>query len=322
MALFLSRKKIARIEVISGNRLISGYMEEMNMNYETKPLTEEEEGLIEKTINEYADSMAPSEPRTVEEKLVFKVADEKGKLIGGCVVNIHAWGRAVLAQLWVDGQYRRHGLGSMLIRAAEKAAREKGCYYLCLGTADYMARPLYEKHGFRVFTVNQDIPRGHVCWSLSKRLDKGAPDYIPTNNTAAERYHVEPGSREDAEIIDRGLEQFSAEVVPDRHEYIPLSKKLVDRDGRLIAAVVAGIDVDDAADIDGIWVEEPCRGQGIGSYLMGEIEREARDNGAYVILSGCCDWVSGFFFKNGYTARGELPDYPKGHTAYELEKRI
>ena len=69
-------------------------------------------------------------------------------------------------------------------------------------------------------------------------------------------------------------------------------------------------------------MEEPCRGQGIGSYLMGEIEREARDNGAYVILSGCCDWVSGFFFKNGYTARGELPDYPKGHTAYELEKRI
>ena len=42
----------------------------------------------------------------------------------------------------------------------------------------------------------------------------------------------------------------------------------------------------------------------------------------YVILSYCCDWVSEFFFANGFTPRGELRDYPKGHTAYELEKRI
>ena len=29
-----------------------------------------------------------------------------------------------------------------------------------------------------------------------------------------------------------------------------------------------------------------------------------------------------FFFNNGFAARGELTDYPRGHTAYELEKRI
>lgn len=237
-------------------------------------------------------------------------------------MHIHAWGRAVLAKLWVDGRYRRHGLGSMLIRTAENAAREKNCYYLCLGTADYMARPLYEKHGFRVFTVNRDIPTGHVSWSLSKRLDKGVPDYIPTDNSASERYRVRPGSREDAEIIGKGLEEFCVEVVPDRHEYITLSRKLVDRDGHMIAAVIAGVDGDDTAEIDGIWVAESCRRQGLGTYLMGEIEREAKEAGAYVLLSYCCDWVSGFFFANGYAARGELPDYPKGHTAYELEKRI
>ncbi|MBR3107678.1 MAG: GNAT family N-acetyltransferase [Clostridia bacterium] len=33
---------------------------------------------------------------------------------------------------WTNG-YRRQGLGSMLIRAAENAAREKNCYYLCFG---------------------------------------------------------------------------------------------------------------------------------------------------------------------------------------------
>jgi len=49
---------------------------------------------------------------------------------------------------------------------------------------------------------------------------------------------------------------------------------------------------------------------------------EAKENGAYVILSDCCDWTAGFFFNNGFAARGELTDYPRGHTAYELEKRI
>ena len=292
------------------------------MQYEIKPLPEEEEDLIEKKIHAYADSMAPQEPHTEEETLVFKAEDAEGTLVGGCGVNIHEWGRAVLAQLWVDERYRHHGLGSMLIRAAEAAAREKGCYYLCLGTADYMARPLYEKHGFRVFTVNRDIPMGHVSWSLSKRLDKGIPDYIPTDNTAAERYPVKPGSEEDATIIGRGLEEFCVEVVPDNHEYIPLSRKLVDADGNRIAAVLCGIEEDDAAFIDGIWVEEPYRRQGLGSRLFAEIEREAKENGAYVILSYCCDWVSGFFFRNGFTPRGELPDYPRGHTAYELEKRL
>ena len=185
----------------------------MNMKYEIKPLTEEEETFIEEKINVYGDSMAPSEPHTEEEQLFFKVEDEDKNVIGGCVVNIHAWGRAVLAQLWVDGQYRRHGLGSMLIRAAENAAREKNCYYLCLGTTDFQARPLYEKHGFHVFTINKDIPMGHVSWSLSKRLDKNIPDYIPTNNTAAEHYQVKAGSKEDARIIDKGLDEFCARCV-------------------------------------------------------------------------------------------------------------
>lgn len=292
------------------------------MDFKTMPLTGEEEGLIEKKIIQYADSMAPSFPHTERESLVFKAEDGEGKVIGGCVLSICEWGRAVLARLWVDGRHRHHGLGSMLIRAAENTAREKGCYYLCLGTADYMARPLYEKHGFRVFTVNRDIPEGHISWSLSKRLDKGVPDYIPTDNTAAERYHVGPGSEEDAEIIGRGLGTFCEEVVPGRHEYIPLSRKLVDADGNLIAAVICGVDEDDTTGMDGIWVEERYRGQGIGTRLFGEVEHEAKEKGAYVILSSCCDWVSGFFFRNGFTPRGELEDYPKGHTAYELEKRI
>ena len=210
----------------------------------------------------------------------------------------------------------------MLIRAAEDAARKKGCYYLCLGTMDFQARPLYEKHGFRVFTINKDVPRGHDSGSLSKRLDRDFPEYVPTNNTAAKRYEVKVGGKEDADIIGDGLDRYCDMFVQDKHEYITLSKKLVDKGGNIIAAVVAGVEGDDTAYIDGVWVEEHYRGQGIGSYLIGVIEREAKDAGAYVVLSYCCDWVSDFFFKSGYKVRGALDDYPKGHRAFELEKRL
>lgn len=73
---------------------------------------------------------------------------------------------------------------------------------------------------------------------------------------------------------------------------------------------------------DDIWVEEQYRRQGIDSWLMGEVEREAKESNAYIITFYCCNWGSDFFFHNGFTPRGKLEDYPKGHTAYELEKRI
>ena len=43
------------------------------MKYEIKPLTEEEEALIEKKIGEYADSMAPAEPHTLYINLILNI---------------------------------------------------------------------------------------------------------------------------------------------------------------------------------------------------------------------------------------------------------
>ncbi|MBR6186161.1 MAG: hypothetical protein IKQ41_07845 [Clostridia bacterium] len=54
---------------------------ETNMPYEIKPLTEEEEALVEKKIIAYADAIAPLEPRTEEEQLIFRIADEKGRVL-------------------------------------------------------------------------------------------------------------------------------------------------------------------------------------------------------------------------------------------------
>jgi GNAT superfamily N-acetyltransferase len=293
------------------------------MDYEIKPLSSEEEGLIEEKIAAYGYEAAPPEPGTPEEqRLVYKALNGEGRIAGGCILNIHGWGRAVLACLWVDEPCRGQGLGSVLIRQAQHAVKEKGCYYLCLGTMDFQARPLYEKHGFKVFTVNKNVPRGHDSWSLCKRLDAGTPDYVPENNAAEALYTIVPGNKEDADVICDGLNRYCNSILPDEHEDIELSRKLVLPDGSMAAGISAFVDGYDVGYIESVWVEEPYRRQGLGSRLLKETERTAKENGAYLLQTYACDWNADFFMKNGYAVRGTLEDYPKGHRSYELEKRI
>ena len=293
------------------------------MDYEIMPLSPEEEDLIEEKIAAYGYQVSPPAPGTpAEQRLIYKAIDGDGGIAGGCIVNIHTWGRAVLACLWVDEPYRGQGLGSVLIRTAQRAAREKGCYILCLGTIDFQARPLYEKHGFQVFTVNKNVPRGHNSWSLCKRLDCQAPDYVPKNNAAETRFAIEPGTKEDARVICNGLGAYCEAILPDEHDDIELGFKLVDPDGAMIAGISASVDGWDAGYIENVWVEAPYRLQGLGSRLLKETEREAKKNGAYILQTCACDWNADFFFKNGYAVRGTLEDYPKGHRSYELEKRL
>ena len=108
--------------------------------------------------------MAPSGPHSEEEQLVFKVEDEDGKVVGGCVVDIHPWSRAVLAQLWVDESCRHHGLGSMLIRTAENAA----CVipsYCCDWVSGFFFQNRFTPRG-----KLEDYPKGHTAYELEKRI--------------------------------------------------------------------------------------------------------------------------------------------------------
>jgi GNAT superfamily N-acetyltransferase len=73
--------------------------------------------------------------------------------------------------LWVAPEERGRGLGSRLLRAAEEEAVARGCRVAFLGTADYQARPFYERHGYRVFgTLERALPGGHRIFHLAKTL--------------------------------------------------------------------------------------------------------------------------------------------------------
>ena len=287
------------------------------MEYKIEALTEEEAGYIGEKIN----GIVPREVEAEEEKFVLKIENETGEMIGGCIATAYEyhWSRMFLNDLWVDERYRHHGIGSMILREVERIAREKGCRVVTLGTASFMARPFYEKHGYTVFTTLKN-PNGYISYSLVKYLDRDTPDYVPTDNSGT-RFKLSFGSEDDAERILNGLDAYSEAYVQEC-ETVDFDKKLVDKDGRFAAGVIADADKGEIGSVDALFVEEPLRRQGLGTYLLKEAEKFAKENGASMVITSAGDWNVGFFRKNGYLIRGELKDVPKGHNCYELYKMI
>ena len=293
------------------------------MKYDIKPCTEEDADFIEEKLEAINHSIVPPEEDGENEDLVFKIVDDEGNTIAGCILIIDSWKIAELDIIWVDEKYRRKGLGSALIREAEKAARERGCYVMILGTFDFQARPLYEKHGYSLCGTVRDFPRGHENYTLIKHLDQSYQEPSLSKDLPT-RFEISPGNEDDAEFIIKGLDEYNTSQAARNHKkYIPLEKKLLDADGNLIAAIFAGVGRWNSFEIDMIWVDEPYRNQGIGSELLAETEREAKEYGAYFALAeGLLDWQTGFFKKNDYMTVGTLNDCPKGHSMHVLEKRF
>ncbi|MBR4461509.1 MAG: GNAT family N-acetyltransferase [Erysipelotrichaceae bacterium] len=287
------------------------------MDYRIENLTKEDAEYIGKKINE----IVPHEVDADEEEFVLKVENENGEIIGGCIAEAYEyhWSRVLLEELWVDECYRHQGIGSMIIREVERIAREKGCRVVTLGTASYMARPFYEKHGYTVFTTLKKA-NGYIDYSLVKYLDKDTSNYVPTNNSGT-WFKVSLGNEDDADAIQDGLDKYDEAYEP-KYENVGFYKKLVDKDGRFAAGVIADVNKDAYGFVEALFVEELLKNQGLGTYLLKEVEKQAKENGASMILTSAGDWNVDFFKKNGYLVRGELKDVPKGHDCYELFKNI
>ncbi|CAL9505257.1 hypothetical protein SUDANB6_03531 [Streptomyces sp. enrichment culture] len=73
-----------------------------------------------------------------------------------------------------------------------------------------------------------------------------------------------------------------------------------------------------------LWVDDRHRGAGLGSRLLAEAERVARDDrGCRAARLETWDFQApGFYRKRGYEVVGVIPDYPPGITEYTLTKAL
>ena len=125
-------------------------------------------------------------------------------------------------------------------------------------------------------------------------------------------------------IIDR-LVEYNLAKVPAKQKFLfeTLDKKITDDNGRIIAGCVARMYCWNVTYIDTLWVDETYRGKGLGSQLLTEVERTAKENGCYLIHLDTFDFqAKEFYKKQGYEVFGILEDCPKEHCRYYLMKKI
>lgn len=76
-------------------------------------------------------------------------------------------------------------------------------------------------------------------------------------------------------------------------------------------------------DINYLWVEEEYRSLGIGSLLLAKSENEAkRHQCTKAMLTTFSFQAKDFYLKYGYSAAGQVEDYPPGSVYYTLVKNL
>lgn len=66
--------------------------------------------------------------------------------------------------------YRHQKIGSALMNHVIQYAKDSNMKYITLGTADFQARPFYEKFGFKVVYKKFDNPKGYYSYTMVKML--------------------------------------------------------------------------------------------------------------------------------------------------------
>jgi GNAT superfamily N-acetyltransferase len=83
----------------------------------------------------------------------------------------YTWAQWLFVELLVLPEAMRgKGIGTAIMKLAEREAARRGCVGVWLDTHSFQARPFYEKLGYAVFGVLEDFPPGHTRYYLRKSL--------------------------------------------------------------------------------------------------------------------------------------------------------
>ena len=89
------------------------------------------------------------------EPLNIYLEDEEGNLVAGMVAETFGnW--LEIEYLYVSDDLRGHGIGSKILKMAERESKERGCKYSFVDTFNFQAPKFYGKHGYKeVFALKK-----------------------------------------------------------------------------------------------------------------------------------------------------------------------
>ncbi|MEF9952045.1 MAG: GNAT family N-acetyltransferase [Clostridium sp.] len=125
----------------------------------------------EQVINEIVNYNLSKVPKTQEDAFIYinrVILNSEGKIIAGINSRMYCWNCLYIDVLWIDKDYRKQGLGSIILKEVETTAKEKGCYLIHLDTFDFQAKDFYIKNGYKVFGVLDECPKDHKRYFMSK----------------------------------------------------------------------------------------------------------------------------------------------------------
>ena len=125
---------------------------------------------LNEAITDYNIRIAKELPRAEIERLDFVAKSDEGKLFGGIQAYRVNWGILHIELLYVYDSHRGQGIASTLLEYVEKIARDNHCHIAHLDTFDFQAKDFYLKHGYSIFGVLENAPKGHNRYFLKKDL--------------------------------------------------------------------------------------------------------------------------------------------------------
>ncbi|HVJ56094.1 MAG TPA: GNAT family N-acetyltransferase [Aliidongia sp.] len=96
--------------------------------------------------------------------------DAGGQIQAGIDGHI-MWKRLFIKTAWVAEHLRGRGIGTKLMLAAEREARERQCRCLWLTALGDHACHFYERLDYKIFGVLHDYVKGQSLYSLQKNIE-------------------------------------------------------------------------------------------------------------------------------------------------------
>ena len=100
--------------------------------------------------------------------------EEDGKLVAGLDAEMTVFRILYVSTMFVNEEYRRKGIGTMLIREMEKRAAAMGADMIRLDTFDWQGKDFYLALGYEIVGHYENPEEGYAEYFFLKRLKKTA----------------------------------------------------------------------------------------------------------------------------------------------------
>lgn len=130
-------------------------------------------------------------------------------------------------------------------------------------------------------------------------------------------------SEEEADLIVDRIVEYNLSKVPGKQE-VPLlciNRVIEDTNGEIIAGILSKMYCWNCIYIDVLWVKEENRKDGLGTKLLKEVEKIAKEKDCHLIHLDTFDFqAKDFYIKHGYEIFGILDQCPENHKRYFMKK--